>query len=75
MAPDANVLQPFALHIKKKKFFFSFEGKKKSPHLHYLLIMHVEESKVQRDGETVYHTRNLLWKAKTSPSPNTRRRL
>lgn len=69
MVPDANVLQPFALHINI--YIFWGGGRKKFPHPHYLL-MHVEEREVQRDGETVkaHHTQNL-WKAKTSPSPNT----
>lgn len=70
MILGGNVIQPFALHIKKN---FFFEERKSSPTPKNLLL-HVERREVWRDCGTVkiYHTRNLLWKAKTSPSPNTR---
>lgn len=69
MTLGGNVIQPFALHIKKN---FIFEKRKSTPTPKNLL-MHVEKREVWRDWGTgkTYHTRNLLWKAKTSPSPNT----
>lgn len=76
--PEWYRMLMFSSHLhytskKKKKLGGGGKERKKSPLTPHYLLMHVEKREVQRDGETAkaYHTRNLLCKAKTSPSPDT----